>query len=128
MPRNYDQMRDAQDRSFTISGETFTVRRCSLQTMGELVQIEKDFAAAEDLTYLDIAEFAQKRLRMLIDDQNGAVSRWEALVADESNPVEYGEIVDASKWAVELVTGFPTMPPSPSVVGRGKTAASSKAE
>jgi bifunctional N-acetylglucosamine-1-phosphate-uridyltransferase/glucosamine-1-phosphate-acetyltransferase GlmU-like protein len=127
MPRNYDEMREAQDRSFTIGGETFTVRRCGLGTMGELVEMEKEFLAEDEVTYMDIADFAQKRLRILIDDQNGAVSRWEALIASEENPVEYGEIVDASKWAVELVTGLPTLPPSPSAPGPGKTSGSSKA-
>ncbi len=128
MPRNYDEMRAAQDRDFTIGGETFTVKRCPMATMGELVEMEKIFLAQEDVSYIDIAEFAEKRLRILIDDQNGAVSRWEALIASTENPVEYGEIVDVSKWAVELVTGLPTLPPSPSAVGRGKTAASSKDE
>jgi hypothetical protein len=134
MPRNYDEMRDAEDRAFVMRGETFTVRRCRPEVLDDLLSMEKtyheDLAALtpEDSPYPVIIGFAEKRLLMLIDDQNGAVSKWEALRNDPDNPVTYGEIMDVSTWAMEAITGLPTLPPSPSAPGRGKTAATSKAE
>jgi hypothetical protein len=127
MPRNYDEMRAAEDHTFIIRGESFTINRMRPEVMGEIEALEKDFTESEKTTYQDVVNFAESRLKLLLDDQNGAVDRWDALRAKEEDPVTYGEIMDLSRWAVETITGLPTMPPAPSAPGRGKTAASSKA-
>jgi hypothetical protein len=134
MPRNYDEMRDAEDRTFVMRDELFTIKRCRPEVIGEFTVMEKEYQENlknlpdDDPVYPTIIAFAEKRLLLLIDDQNGAVSKWEALRDDPDNPITYGEIMDVSTWALELITGLPTMPPSPSAPGRGKAVASSKAE
>jgi hypothetical protein len=125
MPRNYDEMRDAEDRSFIIRGETFTLRRLKPEAMGRITEIEEKFANAT--TFEEVTAINEERLMLFIDDANGAADRWAALRAKEDDPITYGEITDLSQWVVSQVTGLPTMPPSPSEAGRGKTAASSKA-
>jgi hypothetical protein len=125
MPRNYDEIREQEDRTFIIRGETFTLRRCRPEALGEIVEIEKKFEKAK--TFQEVADINEERLIFLINDQNGAVERWQKIRADEENPVTYGEITDLSRWAVEQITGLPTMQASPSQGGPGTTAASSKA-
>ena len=125
MPRNYDEMRDQQDLTFVIRGETFKLRRCRPEAFGQIEEIEKKFADAT--TFEEISAINEERLMLLLDDGNGAIARWEKLRQSEDDPVTYGEITDISRWAVEEITGLPTMQPSPSEGGRGRTAASSKA-
>ncbi len=125
MPRNYDEIAAAEDRSFIIRGEKFTITRGSPELVGKVEELQKKFAASDAEGYEDVIEFIEARLLMLIDDQNGAQARWKKLRETES--ISYGEIMDASLWAVEVITGLPTMPPAPSPGGGGKTAASSKA-
>ncbi len=127
MPMNFDEIAAAEDRSFIIRGETFTIVRGSPELVGRVVAAERDHAAKPEKDRSEDAnlEFVQDRLFMLIDDSNGAVDRWKALRAKEE--IGYGEIIRVSNWALEILMGLPTLPPEPSPTGRGKTAASSKA-
>ena len=125
MPRNYDEIREQEDRTFIIRGETFTLRRCRPEALAAVVDIEKKFEKAK--TFQDVAEIHEERLVFMINDQNGAVERWNKIRADEDDPVTYAELTDLSTWAVEQITGLPTMQATPSGAGPGKTAASSKA-
>ncbi len=118
-------MAAAEDRSFVMRGETFTITRGSPELVGRVEELQKKFASSEAEGYEDVIEFIEARLLMLIDDQNGAVDRWKALRAKEQ--ISYGEIMDASLWAVEVITGLPTTQPAPSPAGPGKTGISSKA-
>ncbi len=124
MPRNYDEMRQAEDRSFVMRGETFTLRRVPPEILTDLVEMEN--ALGESATYADLVKFAEERLLMLIDDQNGATARWQAIRANADDPVTYGELMDVSRWAVTEITGLPTMPPSPSQPGATTRGSSSK--
>ncbi len=124
MPRNYDEMAQAEDRSFIIRGEKFTITRGSPELVGRVEALQKEFAESKADDYETVVKFLEDRLLMLIDDQNGAAARWQKLRETES--LSYGEIMDVSVWAVEVITGLPTMPPAPSQGGRGKTAGSSK--
>jgi len=125
MPRNYDEIREQEDRTVIIRGETFTLRRCRPEALAEVVDMEEKFKKAK--TFQELAEIYQGIIAFLINDQNGAVERWNKLREDESDPITFGELKDLSTWAVEQITGVPTMQVSPSGAGPGKTAASSKA-
>lgn len=126
MPRNYDQMRDGEDHSFVIRGETFKLKRVRPAVLDQIDALQKEFVASEADSYADVVAFSEKRLLLLIDDSNGALPRWKVLRDRDDDPVTYGEIMDVSRWAFEEVTGLPTMPPAPSQPGRGSTAPTSK--
>ncbi len=126
MPRNYDEIRDAEDRSFVIRGETFTLRRVRPEILTDLVEMEN--ALGESATYADLVKFAEERLLLLIDDNNGAAARWQTIRENPDDPVTYGELMDVSRWAVTEIKGLPTMPPSPSQPGAKTSGSSSKAK
>lgn len=126
MPINYDEMQQTEDRAFIIRGETFQIPHIHPNVMTRLQEIEAKLDSVE--THEQVLAIVEERLVLLLDDSNGSVERWQKLRADEANPVSYGEIMDISRRAVEMITGLPTMQPAPSVAGRGKTASSSKGE
>jgi hypothetical protein len=107
---------------FVIGGETFKMKYVRPEVL----------AAWEDEEVVQKSEDALKqmdeRIKLFLDDSNGALERWDKLRARSDNPVSMGQINDLLLWMVEVQSGRPTIPPSPSVTGRGKTAASSKAE
>ncbi len=124
MPRNYDEMRQAEDRSFVINGETFTLKRVKPDVLNDIVEMAK--ALPEEAPYSELYEFFQKQLLALVDFSNGDMARWEKARDDLSNPITYGEMQDLSRWATEVVTGLPTMPPTPSSPGARTSGSSSK--
>jgi hypothetical protein len=126
-PRNYDELRDAEERSFVIRGETFQIRRGRPEMLGELTEAEDRFVKLEAKGYPDILAFSEERLKLLLDPADDALARWDALRAREEDPVTYGEIIDISRWAVEAITRLPTRLAVPSDVGPGPIAASSTA-
>ncbi len=124
MPRNYDEMRKAADRDFVVHGETFTVSFGSKALVGELEEMQKTYAESPETTYQSLMEFAEGRLLLMVDDSNGASDKLRKLI-DEGH-MSYSEIMDSARWAYELMTGVPTMPPAPSPGGGGKTGRSSR--
>lgn len=126
MPRNYDEIRDAQDLSFVIRGQTFQLRRGTPEVLDQIETLQRDYLAAEVTTYADIATFSENRLKLLLVEEDAA--RWDALRANGDDPIAFREIQDLSKWAIEEITGFPTIPSSPSPAGDGTTDTSSKDE
>jgi hypothetical protein len=120
-PRNFDQDL-SEDLEFIVAGETFKMKYVRPEVL----------AAWEDEEVADKSETAlrqmDERIKLFLDNSNGAIERWDTLRAREDNPVSMGQINDLLLWMVEVQSGRPTTPPSPSVTGRGKTAASSKAE
>jgi hypothetical protein len=120
MPRNFDQDL-SEDLEFIVGGETFKMKYVRPEVL----------ASWEDEPVSDKSENALKqmdeRIKMFLDNSNGALERWDALRAREENPIAMGQINDILLWMVEVQSGRPTIPPSPSATGRGKTAASSKA-
>lgn len=119
MPRNFDQEL-SEDLEFVIAGETFKMK----YVRPEVLAAWEDEAAAEK------SEGALKqmddRIKLFLDDSNGAIERWDKLRAREENPISMGQINDLLLWMVEVQSGRPTIPPSPSATGRGRTAASSR--
>jgi hypothetical protein len=120
MPRNFDQEL-SEDLDFIVGGETFKMKYVRPEVL----------AAWEDEEAADKSEGALKqmdeRIKLFLDDSNGALERWDKLRAREDNPVSMGQINDLLLWMVEVQSGRPTIQPSPSVAGRGRTAVSSKA-
>jgi len=120
-PRDFDQDL-SEDLAFVIGGESFKMKYVRPEVL----------AAWEDEEVVQKSEEALKqmddRIKLFLDNSNGALERWDALRARDDNPVSMGQINDLLLWMVEVQSGRPTIPPSPSATGRGKTAASSKAE
>lgn len=117
--KNFDEML-AQDREFTVGGETFHWRdvRPEVLTSFEPSKNGKDddenaaWRLMDDQILLFIAK----------DEQ----ARWTELRARDDNPVTIAQLNAILLWLMEEQTGRPTVPSSPSAPGRGRTAATSK--
>lgn len=120
MPRDFDQDL-SQDLEFKIGGEVFKMK----YVRPEVLASWEDEQAADKST--DALEQMDSRIKLFLDASNGALERWDTLRDREDNPVSMGQINDLLLWMVEVQSGRPTIQPSPSVTGRGRTAASSKA-
>lgn len=121
--RSYSEMRAARDLEFEMCGENFKMRLVPARVITAWEERE-DKADLSNSTQL--IELANERIIECLEDQNGMVDRWKALGEREDGPT-YGELADLMRWVLEVQTGLPTPPPSPSAPGRGRTAASSKA-
>ncbi len=124
MPRNYDKLRADRDLDFVIGSQAFTMHLLPMTVVGVWVEREKGVDAADASAF---GEMCVERVGDALDDGNGARERWTDLCKSKDAP-SYGELLDLARWAWELQSDLPTMPPSPSGRGRGATAASSKAE
>lgn len=118
-PRNFDEDL-SEDLEFVVGGETFKMKYVRPEVL----------AAWEDEETSEKSEGALKqmdaRIKLFLDGTNGAHKRWDDIRARDDNPVSMGQINDILLWMVEVQSGRPTIQPSPSVIGRGKTVASSK--
>lgn len=119
MPKNFDSDFD-QDLEFTIGGENFKMRFVRPEVL----------AAWDDEVDSEKSDDALKRIDSRIcaflasdDDRD----RWMKLRADEDAALPLAKINDLLTWMVEVQTSRPTIQPSPSVAGRGKTVVPSKA-
>ena len=120
MPKNFDSDK-SEDLEFVVAGENFKMKYVRPEVLAAW-EDEEDANKSEDaLKQMDA------RIKLFLDDANGALERWDKLRAREDNPVTMGQINDILLWMVEVQSGRPTIVPSPSATGRGKTAASSKA-
>jgi hypothetical protein len=74
----------------------------------------------------------ENSLWRLMDDQillfisNDEHARWKDLRARDDKPVTIAQLNAILLWLMEEQTGRPTVQPSPSAPGRGRTAATSK--
>ncbi len=124
--RNYDEMANGgEDRTFLIRGETFKLKQVGPGVLDEMTALEEEFVKLDTPKYSDISNLAEQKLVLLLDPADDALARWQALRAEDK--VGYKEIVDLSRWAFEVVTGFPTRLLEASQAGAGSTAASSTA-
>ncbi len=125
MPVNFDEIAEKEDRDFIIRGQTFTVQRVSPGVMDQIDSIQEHFAALEDPTYSQLADYFNQRIKLLIDNGNGAVEKWDELM--EGGDIPYTDLSAISRTAFEIATGFPTMPASGSAGGAAAAGGSSKA-
>lgn len=121
MHRDFDQEFVAEDLSFTIGGETFKMRYARPEVLAAWEDEEIPDKSVDALALND------QRIKQFLDSSNGAGDRWDTLRDREENPVTMGQLNALLLWMVEVQSGRPTVPPSPSESGRGKTKLSSKA-
>lgn len=121
MPKNFDELLE-QDLEFTIGGESFKMRYVRPEVL----------AAWEDETIDDKSEDLLKkqdeRIMMFLAGGAEDHKRWMALRERDDNAVPMVQVNEVLKWMIEVQTSRPTNTPSPSASGRGRTAATSKAE
>jgi hypothetical protein len=121
MPRNFDEERQ-KDLDFIIRGEKFRMKMVRPEVIGAW----EDEPTPEKS--IDALAYTSNRIKDFIENSDGSHDRWEALRAREDDPISMGELNELLIWMVEVQSARPTRQPSPSSSGRGRTAASSKAE
>lgn len=120
--KNFDDL-VTKDREFKVGGETLRwhdVRPevlSAFELSGNGSDPEKDPSGVWKALDEQILVFLHP------DDR----AKWVALREREEDPVTIAQINAILLWLVEEQTGRPTVTPSPSDPGRGRTAASSKA-
>jgi hypothetical protein len=108
----------AQEREFRVQDQTFKWKDVRPEVLSEF---ETGVNGNDPNAVWDLMD-RQILLFLPTEDQE----RWKELRAREDAPVTIGQINAVLTWLMEEQTGRPTEQPSPSVPGRGKTAASSK--
>jgi len=119
--RDFDQELE-QDLTFKIRGETFKMRYVRPEILQSWENENIDGASEADaLKVLD------QRIVFFLDQNGDSGERWGKLRERDDDPVTLGQLTELVTWMVEVQSGRPTTPPSPSASGRGRTAVSSKA-
>lgn len=122
MPRNFDELRAAQDLEFTIGGETFSMHLLPLKMIDVWTKREADVKTDDTEAF---TQMCIDRIADAVEDGNGAGGRWRELCKSDNGP-SYGELLALARWAWEAQSDLPTMEPEPSQPGPGKTVVSSK--
>jgi hypothetical protein len=117
--KNFDEML-ATDREFTVGGETFHWRDVRPEVLTSFEPSENGSDANAAWRLMD-----DQILLFIAADE---ADRWRELRARDDSPVTIAQLNAILLWLMEEQTGRPTVPPSPSAVGRGQTAATSKAK
>lgn len=122
MGKNFDDSRNARlhrDRTFTIGGETFTLRPgVRPEEFAEYADMSEDTPARESIEIMD-------RLILSMIEDLDAEERWKRIRSDTRNPITLEDLSDVSRWMLEEQTGRPTQQPSPSGDGRETTGTTS---
>lgn len=119
MARNFDEELN-QDLAFTIGGEQFEMRYVRPEVLA-IWEEEPDIEKSSEV----LKKQDERIAHFLASDADR--ERWYRLREREDNALSLVHVNELLRWMVEVQTARPTNPPSPSVVGRGKTAPSSKA-
>jgi hypothetical protein len=121
--KNFDEL-IPDDHTFTVRGVDFSwteVRPEVLSAMGIALGKVEDDENDPDAGWAAIDE--QVLLFIVPEDHQ----KWKDLRAREENPVTIKQLNAVLDYLIGEQSDRPTQTPSPSVSGRGKTAASSKA-
>jgi len=116
--RSFDMQEDLE---FEVLGEKFRLRTVKPEVLAAWEDEKIPENSAEALRLLD------QRILIFLDNGDGSHERWKALREREENTLSMGQLQAILEWGVEVQSALPTAQPSPSVRGRGKTAASSAA-
>ena len=116
MPRNFDEL-IAEDLSFVVGGETFTMLYVRPEVLAAWEDEEDPETALESLIQ------ANEKIKLFLKESDHA--RFDALRAREENPVTSEQLNALLRWMIEVQTGRPTEPLSPSDSGPGSTEATS---
>lgn len=119
--KNFDEMLP-QDREFQARGETFHWHDVRPEVLTSFEPSANGAADDENAVWRIVDE---QILLFVVADEHDA---WRALRARDEQPVTIAQINAILTWLLEEQTGRPTVTPSPSAPGRGRTATSSKAE
>ena len=117
--KNFDDML-SKDREFTVRGETFEWRDVRPEVLTQFDDDEPE--GADEKVVWDVID---ARILQFLSPEDQ--KRWKELRAREERPVTIAQMNELVTWLIESQTGRPTVQPSPSEVGRGRTAATSKA-
>jgi hypothetical protein len=118
--KNFDEARAAraaEDRSFTIGGESF-VRKVGVrpEVLADYENVDAAGSATDTLVEID------KIVLEMVEDVDDGHSRYRALRARTDDPITLLDMTDLVQWLIEEQTGRrPTPPPSPSSRSRGGT-------
>ena len=114
-----------QDREFEFAGELFKFQYVHWSVLTAIVdgggENGKEPTATENVQEIVDA------IPSFIDPENDGNKRMHALLSSKDKPVPIGQVNALYEWLLEVTSGRPTIPPSPSAPGPGKTAPSSKA-
>jgi len=121
MPHDYDALQKDRDLDFTIRGETFTIQVVKPEVLAAFGDEEVPDKGIDALKWTD------DHIKLFLDG-NGAIAKWDELRGRDKGTVSQGEMEDILRRMIRVNTELPTEPSSPSAPGRGRTAASSKAE
>lgn len=116
MARNFDDLLE-KDQSFTVRGEKFTYQDVKPEILTAF-EVNTNGKKEDEDTVWEVLD-AQIMLFILPEQHD----RWKELRAREKDPVTIHQLTEILKWLMEVQTGRPTIPPSPSASGRGRSAA-----
>jgi hypothetical protein len=116
--RSFDM---TEDMEFEVGGEKFKMRTVRPEVLASWEDTPIPDSAVEALKALD------DRILLFIDNGDGSHDRWKALREREDSALSMGQLRAILEWGVEVQSALPTMQPSASARGRGKTAATSEA-
>ena len=117
--KDFDEML-ATDREFTVGGETFHWRDVRPEVLTSFEPSENG-GGDENATW----RLMDDQILLFIAAEEH--DRWRELRVRDDRPVTIAQLNAILLWLMEEQTGRPTVPSSPSVPGRGQTAATSKA-
>lgn len=120
MARNFDDLLE-KDATFTVRGEKFAYHDVKPEVLSAF-ETPTNGKKDDEESVWDILD---AQILLFIEEEQH--ERWKELRQREKEPVTIKQLTEILKWLMEVQTGRPTDPPSPSASGRGRTAASSGA-
>ena len=123
MPKSFDDL-VSNERTFVVRGETFTWRDVRPEILTAFQPSESEEKKDENDNSGIWKQLDEQILLFLVPEDQ---ERWLNLRAREDNPVTIVQLNAILEWLVGEQTERPTLTPSPSASGRGRTGASLKA-
>lgn len=118
--RNFDELLE-DDLSFQIAGETFRMRYVRPEVLASWEDDSLDEKSA------DLLKRTDERIMVMLNGDDDSRDRWQKLRAREDKAIPMVQLNELMRWMIEVQTSRPTITPSPSESGRGKTARTSGA-
>lgn len=126
--KNFDDLL-SDERTFVVRGETFTWKDVRPEVLDSILRANANGAGAEgeEKEGEESSMWANQDtliLEFIVPEDH---ERWKKLRARDEEPITIRQFNAILEHLVSEQTDLPTTPPSPSVTGRGSTAATSKA-
>jgi len=117
--KEFQSATNAEAVTFRIGSDIFeAAKECPtgvLLSMASIAAEEGGNAVAGTMDFLDSVMLPESR------------ERFAVRMRDAQNPISLGVVTELVQWLVEIYTGRPTVPPSPSPAGPSTTSPSSTA-